>query len=125
MPKSVTLIKRATSVSTATGNVLLQIEATVSDSMEKEVFVKQRIPKSNGQFSDVFVAIATPVQMEDLDVDSPTSDTSYFRTAQIELVCFSAEYANTVWETIQSEVTLLVRDLNDMAILSEDTTVVI
>jgi hypothetical protein len=125
MPKSVTLTKRATSVETTTGNVLLVIEVTSGDSMEKEVFVKQRIPKPNDTFSDVFVAVATPVQMEDLDINSPAEGTSYFRCADVSLVCFSAEYANTVWETIQTEVAMLVKDLNDMETLSPTTTVVI
>jgi hypothetical protein len=125
MPSSVTLVKKATSIQTRTGNILMEIEATESDTMEKEVFVKQRMTKPDNTFDDVFVAVATPVQMEDIDKLSPTEDTTYFRDSKISLVCFSAEYAEKVWSDIQAEVGMLVEDVNDMGTLSGSVTVVV
>ncbi len=125
MARSITLQKRSTVVDTRTGNMLLVIEATASEDMPKEVFVNQRLVQADNKFEDVFAAVATPVQLEDFATLCPNAGTHYFRKEKVELVCFSAEYAQEVWETIEAEVAMLVQDLNDMDELSEAQTVVI
>ena len=55
MPKSITVVKRLNQDNTITGNVLLEVEATVGNSMSKAVFVKKRMITSDNKFNDVFV----------------------------------------------------------------------
>ena len=104
---------------------MLQVSVTSSVEMDKEVFVFQRCTLPDNSTDDRFVAIATPVQMEDFDKDSPGEGTSYFRKSELELVGYSSEFIEQVWLDLQSEITSLVEDLNAIEILGPTQTVTI
>lgn len=89
----------------------MTLEVTSSQSITKNVFVKQRVRTSSNNFNDIFVAIATPNQIETLGVGAPTSDTSYFLDYQICILANTVEYLNSVLEEILQELKNLVTDV--------------
>lgn len=64
---------------------------------------------------DVFAAVATPVQLEDLPVGAPGSDTSYFRTHQVTLVVRTLEGLNAVFDSMLWELNKLCQDMDVLA----------
>lgn len=104
----------------------LVLEVTNSEDIPKEVFVKQRTKNFvTGEFDDVFVAIATPTQIEDLEVDAPAKGTSYFRTNKIDLVSRNIDYIDLIKDTIMAELDKLVDEWDSLNNLSSDVTIVI
>lgn len=72
------------------------LEAT-AEGMTKYVFVMQRIHNYSKQnFDDVFVAVATPAQIEDFAEDAPLEGSSYFRTYKIDLLSRTANHLEDV-----------------------------
>jgi hypothetical protein len=91
------------------------VTAINPEEMTDKIFVKQRIRNfAKDTFEDFFVAVCTPVQLEDFDADAPAEGTSYYRTNKIEIVVRTAEMVTTVVESLLYEVAKLVMDLNDM-----------
>ncbi len=77
--------------------------------MPKEVFVKQRLTASSAD--DCFVAVASVAQMEDLPVNSPGADTSYFRTDSVSLVSTNPVVLNTIYTEVLEEIQMLISNL--------------
>lgn len=119
--KRITLVKRA--VAAPTLSVIsygLEIEVISAEDISKEIFVKQRIIKPDNKFEDVFVAVATPAQMQDLDINSPAADSSYFRVNKINIVGSNASFVKDVFETILAEIQLLVDNEEAVTALEEE-----
>jgi hypothetical protein len=57
------------------------------------------------------VAIASPNQIHDLDVNSPNTSTSYFRTSKIELITSNSAYLNEVFDSIVNELQRVAREV--------------
>jgi hypothetical protein len=93
---------------------------TNSEDIEKEVFVKQRLINfAIDQVEDVFAAVCSPSQLEDLPKNNPSQDSSYFRVNSVELRADSAEGLRAIFTTILTELRNLTKDLEALTILDE------
>jgi hypothetical protein len=87
--------------------------------MSDKVFVKQRVRNfAKDSIDDTFVAVCTPVQLEDFEEDAPGEGSSYFRSNTIELIGRTPEYLTEVFDSLMYEVKKLVIDLTDLDSLS-------
>jgi hypothetical protein len=94
---------------------------TSSEDIEKEVFVKQKLVNFlNDQNEEVFVAVCSPTQMEDLSKLTPTGNSSYFRTSKISLVANTPEHLQAIFDTLLYELHKLTVDIEVLAIQSEE-----
>lgn len=120
MSKSIQISKRSTIEVPDISSYKLVVEAINAQNMPNKIFVKQRITNfAKGTIDDIFVAIATPTQLEDFAEDSPEEGTSFFRSSSIELVGRTPEMLQTVFASIIYETKKLVVDLTDMDNLSD------
>lgn len=119
--KKIILSRRAVHFDAKISSYKLALEVTSSEGIIKEVFVKQRLrnPMTN-TFNDVFAAIASPTQLEDLDRNSPSADTTYFLVSKVDLVGASAEYLDEVFNSIVADIQRLVTDCEIVENLSPD-----
>lgn len=97
----------------------MTLEITAAEGISKYPFVKQRIRNFiKYTFEDEFAAVCTPAQLEDFDVNSPSSETtSYFRVDKIDIQSRNAAYLEDVFNSILRELQKLVDDyesLNDL-----------
>ena len=120
MRKSIQISKRSTIYIPDISSFKLVVETLNAENMSDKIFVNQRIRNfAKEQFDDTFVAVCTPVQLEDFAEDSPEEDTSFYRTNSIELIGRTPEYLQTVFESLVYEVKKLVLDLEQLDSLSE------
>lgn len=120
MRKSIQISKRSTIYIPDILSFKLVVETLNAENMSDKIFVNQRIRNfAKERFDDTFVAVCTPVQIEDFAEDSPEEGTSFYRTNSIELVGRTPEYLQTVFESLVYEVKKLVLDLEQMDYLSE------
>jgi hypothetical protein len=113
MAKSIQISKKSTIELPDISSYKLVVETLNAQDMPDKIFVKQRITNYSKQdFDGVFVAVCTPVQLEDFEEDAPGHGTSYYRTNTIELVARTPEYLQEVFDSLLYEVTKLVNDLN-------------
>lgn len=89
----------------------MSLEVTSSQNITRNIFVKRRLYTITGGFNDVFVAIATPEQIESLGVLAPTADTTFFLDSKITLLENTVEYLNAVLQEILQELQNLVIDV--------------
>ena len=123
MPKNIQLIKRSTIYVPGIQSYKLCVETANAQDMPSKIFVKQKIRNfAKNTFDEVFVAVCTPVQLEDFDEDSPAEGSSYYRTDKIELVGRTAEMVQAVFDSLLYETKKLVLDLNDLEMLSQAET---
>lgn len=103
------------------------VEISSSESIPKEVFIKKRtINFVNDSNNDVFVAVATPAQIEDLPVDNPEKGSSYFRTYKTELIGKTIEEVDAILRSMVAELNKLTLDMETiMSSLTEEKTYVI
>jgi hypothetical protein len=122
MPKSIQLAKRSTIPVPDIFSYKLTVDAVNAEDMPDKIFVKQRIRNfARGVFEDDFVAVCTPVQLEDFPEDSPEEGgSSYYRTNSIELVMRTPEELQNVFDSLLWEVKKLVSDLSDIELLKEE-----
>lgn len=119
MPRNIQLVKQSSIYVPGISSFKMVVEAINAENISNKIFVKQRIRNfAKENHEENFVAVCTPTQLEDFDEDSPAEGTSYFRTDKIELVGTTAEYLNTVFESLLYEVKKLLVDLDDMDNLS-------
>jgi hypothetical protein len=115
MPRNIQIVKQSSEYVPGISSVKLVVEAINPENMSDKIFVKQRIHNfSKGDFEDVFAAVCTPAQLEDLQEDSPADGTSYFRANAIELVSETEEHLDTVFGSMLYEVKKLLVDLDAM-----------
>lgn len=124
---SLTLTQRSSSLDPDKQSYRLVLEITSSEDIPKEVFVKQRFInyKRDPIFDDVFVAVATPVQIEDYDKFAPRENTSFFRDSKIDLISRNIDYLEQVKTSILWELDKLVEEWNALNVLSAETITVI
>ena len=98
----------------------LVVEAINPEDMPSEVFIKQRLKNfAQDSFDDNFVAVCTPVQLEDLPIAAPDAGSSFYRVSKIELVGRLPEAIDKVFDSLIYEVQKLVQDLNALDDLNE------
>lgn len=108
-----TLVRKSTRHNTDRQAYALSLEITSSTDIDPAVFVKQRVvsEKNMSQFTDVFVAIATPEQMEALDAYAPGANISYFREPSVVLYFQAPTRMEEVFNSIVSELQVLVSEV--------------
>ena len=117
----INLVRRNTSYDRSVLSYRTTLEVLSTENINKHVFVKQRIRNFiKNTFDDIFVAVATPVQMEDLDIDSPEDGTSFYRTSKIDLMSRNAGYLEEVVQAILRELQKLVDDKEALDVLITD-----
>jgi hypothetical protein len=121
MAKSIQISKKSTTPIPGIQSFKMEVQAINAVNMPSKIFIKQRVRNfAKDRFDDTFVAICTPVQLEDLAEDSPEEGTSYYRTDTIELVVRTAEMLQTVFDSLLYEVQKLVVDLQDIDLLEPE-----
>ena len=95
----------------------MDLTVTAADNMPKQVFVKQRFAIDD----DAFAAVASSAQMEDLPVDEPNGDTSYFRSDSVSLVASNQATLEDIYSMVVLEIQQLVANLDalDVAAVPE------
>jgi hypothetical protein len=120
MPKSIQISKQSTVYAPDLSSYKLIVEAKNAVGMPVKIFVKQRIRNfAKDAIEEPFVAVCTPVMLEDLEEDSPAEGTSYYRTDRIELVGRTPEMIQEVFDSLLFEVKKLTIDLADIEMLSD------
>jgi hypothetical protein len=104
---------------------MMELEVVSAEDIDKHIFVKQRFRRPDGTFDDRFAAVASPAQLEDLDVNSPREDSTYFRSSKVQLTHTSLVYLDYIWNTIVTDVSMLVEDAAAMSVLEEEETVTV
>lgn len=118
---TINLLRKSTVFNKDLNSYRMILEVVSSEDITTKVFVNQRLRTAGKYtFDDVFVAVATPAQIEDLDEDSPNQYTSFYRTDTIDLVSRNADYINEVFDTIVSDLQKLVADTESLNILEAD-----
>lgn len=104
----------------------VKLEVTSSEDIPKEVFVKQRFKDFKTlKIDDVFVAVATPVQLEDFPINAPNDKESFFRDFQIDLISRNIDYLNDLVDSILLEVNKLVDECNALNTFATEQTITI
>lgn len=99
---------------------------TAATNMAANVFVIQRRWTTGNGTTDVFAAIATPTQLEDLPVNAPTDTVGFFLSNTVDLVARTAQELDNVFEEMLAELKNLTADVTVLnTSLSPDTTYVI
>jgi hypothetical protein len=120
MSISIQISKRSTIEVPEISSYKLVVEAINAQNMPNKIFVNQRVRNfAKAQTEDFFVAVCTPVQLEDFMEDAPAESSSYYRTNRIELIGRTAEMVQTVFDSLLYEVKKLVVDLSDLEQLTE------
>lgn len=115
MAKSIQISKSSSVYVPEISSLKLVVEAINPENMPSKIFVNQRIRNfAQDRIDDTFVAVCTPVQLEDFAEDCPEPGTSYYRTDRIELVGRTPEMIQAVFDSLVYEVKKLVVDLTDM-----------
>jgi hypothetical protein len=119
MSKSIQIVKQSTVEIPGISSYKLVVSTANAQNMPDKIFVKQRTRNfAKDSIDDTFVAVCTPVQLEDFEEDAPGEGTSYFRTNTIELVGRTPEYLTEVFDSLLYETQKLVVDLTDLDNLS-------
>ena len=127
MSKTVTILRSAIDPKQQTGLIgyVLALNVTASQNITKKIFVKQRVRTNLGTIDDVFVAVSSPEQLEDLAEDNPRDGTSYFRSDNICIIASNEAYLTKVFDTIMDDVQLLMSNSEALDILAPDGTYVV
>lgn len=120
MPKAIQIFRQSTVWVPHLQSYKLVVEAINPENMPSEIFIKQRLKNfAQDSFDDNFVAVCTPVQLEDLPVAAPDAGSSFYRVSKIELVGRLPEAIDKVFDSLIYEVQKLVQDLNALDDLNE------
>ena len=118
MPKKIQISRQGTVWLPHMQSYKMIVEAINAEEMPAEVFIKQRLRNFvQDNFTDNFVAVATPTQLEDFPLNSPDAESSFYRVSKIELVGRLPENLDAIFDTLLFEVQKLVQDLNALDIL--------
>lgn len=115
------LLRKSTAYENKAGSYRMTLEVFATEDITKNVFIKQRLRNFvKNNFDDVFVAIATPAQLEDFDESSPAEGSSYYRTSSIDLISRNIGYLEDVFQSILAELQKLVDDYDSLNLLQPD-----
>jgi len=123
---SITVQRHSNIYESNLGTYRLTLEVTASQDIKPQIFVNQRLQDVLKQtFDDVFVAVATPAQLEDFGVNAPNEGSSYFLTSKIDVVARNGDYLLSVVNDIMSYIQQLIASFNALTTLNNDGTYVI
>lgn len=119
----INLLRKSSSFDESVSSYRLVLEVTSSEDISSKIFVCQRLHDYvKNTFDDVFAAVCTPVQLEDLPADVPQEGTSYYRTDKVDILSRNPEYLEEVFDDIVACIQRLVRDFESLEVLEEDGT---
>ncbi len=119
----INLVRKSTLLEANNESYRMTLEITSSEEITGKLFICQRIRNYIKQtFEDVIVAIATPVQLEDFEENSPGEGSSYFRTNKIDVISRNADYLEEVFEDITQQIKKLIGDVEALAVLTTEST---
>lgn len=117
----INLLRKSTVYDSDNQSYRLVLEITSTESINKNLFIKQRFRNSiKNTFDDVFVGVATPALIEDLDINSPAEGTSLFRSDKTDLISRNAAYLEEIFNSIVRELQKLVEDNESLNVLETD-----
>jgi spore coat polysaccharide biosynthesis protein SpsF (cytidylyltransferase family) len=123
---TITLNRESSTYDKQIASYRMRVTVTSADGINPKVFVNQRLRDAQKQtFDDVFVAVATPTQLEDFAPDAPNEGTSFFRTSTIDVISRNADYLENVFDDILWNVQKLVTDIDALQTLTANGTYVI
>ena len=109
---------------------LLEVQAVNAVGMSSKIFVYHRgsVNPDTGEFQDIYEAVASPAQMDEIPPDAPYSpdgltQVPYYRTDLCQFVTRTVEELDELWTIIQEDVADLVDCLNKLATLQTPETV--
>lgn len=112
---NITLHRELSDYDKSISSYRMRITITEADGINPKVFVNQRLRDTTKQtFEDVFVAVATPVQLEDFGEDAPLEGSSYFRTSIIDVMSRNADYLEEVADDIIWNIQKLISDVDSL-----------
>jgi hypothetical protein len=117
--KKINLLRRSL-IKTPLSSYRLDLEIMSTEDITKDVFVKQRLRAVDNSIDDRFVAIASPAQIEDLGVNSPNGDSSYFRSSVVSLVSSNPDYLEETFNIILTELQSLTEAIEVLDELTVD-----
>ena len=123
MSRSVT-IQRQTSETSRQGNYRTDLTITSGQDITQYLLVKQRIINPDGTLDDIFAAVASPAQLEDIPANAPDT-TSYYRDYKVSLVSSDSEQLRSVVDQILADIQLTVTQLNELDMLAPTENIVI
>ena len=123
---NITLSRSSSSFDSDQSSYRITLEVTQAENITPKIFVKQRLRNlSNQTFDDVFAAVCTPAQLEDFAVDAPNEGSSFYRSNKIDIVARNADYLESVYEDIVTEVQQLCKGVEALDLLNNQITVTI
>lgn len=120
---NISILRKSVAFDEQLGSYRMTIEVTVADGITSKIFVNQRLRNFvKNNFEDVFVAVATPAQIEDFAEDAPLEGSSYFRTNKIDVISRNYDYLESVFDDIVWNIQKLITDQEALSILETDGT---
>ncbi len=118
---NIKLLRKSSSYDESIASYRMIVEVTQANDITSKIFVNQRLRNFTSQsFEDVFVAVATPAQIEDFAENAPNEGSTYLRTSKIDVVSRNAAYLESVFEDIISNVQKLLEDVEALQVLDTE-----
>jgi len=109
---------------TPPGNQRLQVfveETSAEIPLELFVYQRRPMPANVTTSQDIFSNISSSAGLEDYPIDEPGTDSPFFRLSLLDLVFRSPDLLDKALATIKSDITCLVKELDEQAIITETT----
>ena len=113
------------SASSVTGAYLQTLTVNSSNSTILTPFVKQRVVLPSGLTDDTFVAVASPVQLEDLSAGAPTAPQNYWLDSTVSLIASDPNYLAEVVADIEQDIQILCGQMDNLAAATSSSSVTI
>ncbi|NBQ67286.1 MAG: hypothetical protein EBU46_00030 [Nitrosomonadaceae bacterium] len=120
--KTITLQRKAVSLLPGTTNYKLSLSVTSVHDITDKVFVKRRLFKFDNTFEDVFVAVASPAQIEELPVDAPSAPNIHYRSAKVDITSSDPQLLEDIFTNIIAELQMLTDQLTTLDEMAVDGT---
>lgn len=118
MTKKISLLRSGVTYDPIRVSYSISLSVVQYEGITNYIFVKQRFRKTKSlDFEDVFVAVASPAQLDDFDVNSPAEGDSHFRTKEITLTTKTLVYLEQVFQQIVVDIQKLVDEFEVKEIL--------
>jgi len=107
------------------GNYRTDISVSSASNITAYLFVKQHSLNPDGSPNDVFVAVASPVQIEELPQGAPVLPEVYWRDNTVSLVAGDPDYLAQVVQDIQTDIQQTLSQADELSNLVTTQTVTI
>lgn len=119
------LVRKSSSFDPILSGYRMILEIVSAEDITPKVFVNQRLRNFlKGTTEDVFAAVATSAQLEDLDDDAPAEGTTFFRSHKVEILSRNPDYLKDVYDDIVWELQKLCDDVRSLEVLTEQETII-